>query len=543
MSPIPSRLQRQNLLKSTHIPAPLGGINRVDPESAMPAGDCLVALNMFGSKYGYKVRKGYRDWVTDIGDPAEEVRSLLSFKGSASDGSADRLFACTTSGIWDVSSSTDTPSQVYAFPTQNAVSGYGIYTGFTTTAGHFLVYMDEANGYILYTESTDTWTIVAAGSSPGEIDGADPRDFAFVVAWKTRLLFVEKDSARMWYLPVGQITGTVGSFEFGNKFRYGGDLVGLWSLTMDGGEGVDDYLIAVGRGGDVVVYAGTDPSSASAFEQVGKWFVGGVPAGRRIATDFGGDVLLMSSLGVMPLSKLRGGGEIANPDSYATRKIAPIFSDTISQRGHLTGWEIRVHPQESALIVNTPAWTGQSDEQFVMSLSSSGKGWSIFNGLPMVCSEVWGGRFYFGTEDGRVCLSEGVYDGVALDGGLDDATDIQFAFLSAYSGLGTVSKKQVRMVRPMLRVDGAVPAYTACARYDFDESAISETVYSTGGGVSLWDTAVWDTSLWAEGLASQKSVIGSVGIGSHVAIALKGECHAETILIGFDVAWEEGGLI
>jgi hypothetical protein len=543
MSPVALRRPRQNLLQSGHLPAPSGGINRADPASNMPITDCLTLVNMIGSKYGLKVRPAYQEWVTGMGAPVESVRSILSFTGSEDDGGTDKLFACTTSGIWDCSLSTDTPSQVYTFPTIAATSGYGVGTAFVTIAGHFYAYCDESNGYVLYEEDTDTWSLIAAGSGVGEIDGVDPRKLAFVTAWKSRLLFVERDTANMWYLPVGQVTGTVTKFDFGNKFRYGGPLVGLWNWTIDGGQGVDDYLVAVSRSGDVAVYAGTDPSDADAFMQKGMWFIGGIPAGRKIATDFGGDVLLLSVLGIIPLSKLLGGGQIAMPDTYTTRNIGPLLTDAMEQRKHLRGWELRIHPEENVLLINTPAWTGQADEQFVMALASSGKGWGLWSGLPMECSEIWHGKLYFGTSDGRLCVNSGAYDNISRDGTIASASDVEFAFLSAYQSLGNPNRKQVRVIRPILRVDGATPAYTARARYDFDESAISETVIAGATTEALWDTAVWDVFLWAEGLEPTKSVNGSVGIGSHVAIAFKGACHAETILIGFDVAWEQGGLI
>jgi hypothetical protein len=540
---LPLRRPRPSLLRSGHLPAPSGGINRADPASAMPITDCLTAVNLLGSKYGFRVRPGYQDWVTDLGSPAEGVRSILPFTGSEDDGGSDKLFACTMSGIWDCTTSTATPSQSYTFPTQGADSGYGQGTAFTTIAGHFYAYCDETNGYMAYDESTDTWTLVPAGSGAGQIDGVDPRNLCLVLAWKTRLLFVEKDTANMWYLPVGQLYGTAQKFDFGNKFKFGGPLIGLWHWTIDGGEGVDDYLVAASRGGDVAVYKGTDPSDADAFAQVGQWFVGAVPAGRRIATDFGGDLFIQSVLGLFPLSKLLAGGQIASPDTYTTRNIGPLLSDAMEQRKHLRGWEVRLHPELNALLINTPAWSGQPDEQFVMSLTSSGKGWSIFNGLPMDCTGVWHGKLYFGTNDGRICVNSGVYDNVAIDGGIDDASDVIFSFLSSYQSLGNPNKKQVRLIRPILRVDGASPAYTVRARYDFDESAISETVTAGATTEALWDAAIWDVDLWGAGLEAEKQIAGSVGIGSHVAIALKGECHAEAILIGFDCTWEEGGFL
>lgn len=534
---------RQSIQRSGHLSAPMGGINRADSASAMSATDCLSLRNMCGSRYGLKVRPGHREWCTGLGaEPVQAVRSILSFAGSTDDSLADRLFACTTSGIWDVTTSSSSPSRTYDFPTSNASSGRGVGTGFVTIAGHFYAYCDEENGYILYTQSTDTWGLVAGGAGAGEINGVDPRNLAFVTLWKSRLLFVEKDSANMWYLPVGQVTGTVTKFDWGNKFLYGGALVGLWNWTIDGGVGVDDYLVAVSRGGDVAVYYGTDPSDVDAFAQKGMWFVGGIPAGRRIATNFGGDILLLSSLGVVPLSKLLAGGELASQDAYATRKLGPLFAESMKTRKDMIGWEIRIHPEEGALIIATPQYAGQPEQQFVMSLSS--KGWGEWVDLPLVCAESWKGKLYFGTLDGRVCVNDGAYDNVALDGSTAAAYDVEWSGLSAFQANGNIQQKQIQMIRTLLRVNGANPRCIEEARYDFDERVISTALEaSSGSSGSLWGTALWGTALWSSGLKPTSHVRGAVGIGSHMAIAWKGSSHAETILIGFDVSWTEGGIL
>jgi hypothetical protein len=50
----------------------------------------------------------------------------------------------------------------------------------------------------------------------------------------------------MWFgSAVNALYGTVTSWDFGSKFKHGGNLVGLWSWTVDGGIGIDDYLVAI----------------------------------------------------------------------------------------------------------------------------------------------------------------------------------------------------------------------------------------------------------------------------------------------------------
>ncbi|HAM41754.1 MAG TPA: hypothetical protein DCP69_10590, partial [Candidatus Omnitrophica bacterium] len=185
-----------------------------------------------------------------------------------------------------------------AFGTTTGNAGFGTVTAYTTVGGKFLMYADEVNGLYCYTEGTATWAKVASGTGAGQISGIDPANIAFVTSWKNRIWFVERNSTRAWYLPIGQIAGVAASIDFGNRFKYGGQLVGVWSWTVDGGSGVDDYLVGISTAGDVLVYAGSDPTVD--FTVRGSWFIGKVPSGRRIATDVGGDLLLLTAQGILP---------------------------------------------------------------------------------------------------------------------------------------------------------------------------------------------------------------------------------------------------
>ena len=356
-----------NRQRLAHLAAPIGGINTVSAGVDMPIADAVLCYNMIGAEYGLRSRLGWREWCTTLGS---QVRSLLPFTGSISSNS--RLFACTTDGIWDVSSSSAAPSKVVTFGTQNADSGWGVSTAFVNSAGaHFLVYTDEANGMYVYAESGATWSKITQGGGANQINGVNPANFAFVCPWKNRLWFIEKDTAKAWYLDVGALYGTATAFYFGSRFKAGGDLRGLWSWTFDGGSGIDDALVGVSGGGDVVIYKGTDPSSASSFGLQGVWFLGAVPAGRRLCTDFGGDLLVMSSVGIMPLSKLVIGNLVYDRSQYQTFKVSNLFNQLQASTSTQRGWMMALHPQDAALMVLYPTASGQPTSQLVIPLANS----------------------------------------------------------------------------------------------------------------------------------------------------------------------------
>jgi hypothetical protein len=502
----------------------------MDPLTAMPPTDAVDLVNILAGRAGLASRLGYIDWCTNVG--TGQVRTIIPFRGAAASGSGDRLFACTSEGIYTCTSRSTSPTLTYTFPVQNGDSGWGVAHSMATSGGQFILYCDEANGYALYTASTDTWAAVAQGSSAGQISGVDPTALAFVTVWKNRVIFVQRGTGTMWYLPVGQLTGTVAAYYMGNKFRGGGALKGLWSWTGDGGYGIDDHLVAVSESGDIIVYQGTDPATAGEFVPRGNWCLDAVPKGRRIGTDFGGELLLLSLQGVVPISRLTRG--TIGPDLYTTRKIQPLFHEYASARRTDLGWALHLDPESNALLVNMPQ-VGQTYEQFAMSLATGA--WSRFTGVPSLCAAPWKGRLYFGTKDGRVCRVEGDLDDVDITTGA--GSNITWSGITAFQAMGSARRKQIQQIRPRMWRQGSTPGYVVQARYDFDTDAATAAP-APAADVARWDSAVWGTSTWPETDNPCGGWRGATGSGAYAAIAFAGQSDARITLVGFDVKWTEG---
>ena len=478
-----SRAPQAQALKSIHVPAPVGGINTVDPGLSMPATDCVYAYNLIAAEYGLRSRLGFQEWCTGLtGGTDNSVRSVLPFVDTIP--GETKLFAATKTGIWDCTLSSQGPSQVFAFNDSTEDAGLGVETVVSTPAGRFLVYCDEQNGEHIYTpggpgwaagvngvtaawannvfvavgskvvnggnvyiatvagftavsgsgtgpsgtgsgisDGTVTWNYVSAavakaiGPSLADQNNGVPLDvknLVFVTVWKSRLFLVERNSTRAWYSSINSLYGTLTSFDFGSKMRAGGFLVGLYNWSYDAGNGMDTLLVGVSSAGDVVIYAGTDPNSASTFGLTGCWSVGGVPAGRRVVTDYGGDLLVLSSIGVVPLSKLVVGQPVVNGSRspYATAKIANLFNQLVSTYGTNLGWAIQIHPVDNALLLLIPTLEFASSSQLAMSFATLG--WCQYRDMPMIAAGIFEGQLYFGTPDGRVCLNSGYADNVTL---------------------------------------------------------------------------------------------------------------------------------
>ncbi len=526
-------------METNTIPAPIGGLNTVAPGANLPPTDAFVLWNMIAAEYGLRTRLGSREWcigLTGAGD--DYVRSVLPFTGSAANGAQNKVFATTSSGIWDVTSSSASPSSVLSFGITSGRAGHGVCTVHVTSGGHFLVYCDEVNGMHVYSETSGLWAAVAMGSGGTQIAAVDPANLVFCFVFKGRLWFVEANTQNLWYLATGAVFGTAVKFALGLRTKAGGPLIGGWSWTYDGGAGLDDRLVVVSKGGDVMVYAGTDPSSASTFSMVGAWNVGDMPEGRELATDYGGDLLLMTRMGILPMSLLISGK--ADPESlYATYKVSSLFNAAMLSKGTVAGWTMRLHPEENALMVTVPEADGVATSQLMMALPT--KGWSRSRDLPVYSNAVFGGKMYFGTIDGRVCINDGYVDGRPLSDPTT-FTPVQYSGVGAFFSLQNGRQKQVQFIRPRFLGQSTSPSFEVAARYDFDISELDPVTLGAGGG-STWDSATWDSGVWGGDYSPSSEVRGAFGMGVNVAMAWRGAAVDRTILVGFEVGYTQGGFL
>lgn len=526
---IPSTLSVQT------VPAPVGGLNTVSPGLQVPLSECVSAYNLIGAENGLRVRLGYRERSVDMtGVQNDWVRTVLPFTGSSAGES--RIFSVTDSGIWD--STFGAPILAVPFGVNSGSAGYGTSVNFVTAGGHFLVYCDEQNGTYTYQEGGTGWVKVTQGAGPQQIAVGDPTRFAFVTVFKSRLWFVDRDTTDAWYMPLGQVYGAAVKFPLGQVFREGGSLVGMWNWTYDGGSGLDDSLVFVSGGGDVAVYQGSDPASAATFGQRGQWQMAKPPAGRRIASTYGGDLLLLSRRGLIPMSQLVVGS--VSSLEYATAKISNLVNRLLNERSADPYWGIHLQPEDNALMVVVPIAGGTEFNQLVQ--SNAGRGWFLYRDLPVVSGAVWQGQFYFGTPDGRLCIHTGYSDNVSL-ATPQTYDSVDWGFIGAFSNYGAPRLKRVSFMRPLILSEGSAPSYTVQARYDYDTNQPDpvELVLSATG--AAWDEAKWDVDKWNGASPPSSQVRGGLGVGSAVAVAMRGKSLARTIVVSVDVGFTAGGYL
>lgn len=542
MRTVIARGQRQASVANT-IPAPINGINAASALAAMNPLDSIYAYDMVSEDYGMKVREGSVEWAN--GWTGGAAKTVIPFEGNVD--SEDKLFIANEVGIWDVTTEGETaPTLAIAFPAQTDNAGICSYINFTNDGNaRFLLVCDGENGYYTWEQATNTWTKITQGAGATQIDGVDPASFDFVMVWKKRVWFIQRESTNAWYLGVGVFLGTATSFNFGDQFVHGGTLRALDNWTLDGGDGLDDRLVAVSGAGDVAVYQGTDPTSATTFGLTGTWYIGDIPLGRRVTASYAGELYVLSSQGLMPMSDMTRGNAETVAESYLTNRISPYIRSILVQAAEDFGWQVHMHPTKAVLYITSPMRTSQPQITFAYYYGSLS--WSMLRNLDKNHSANWQSKvFWVSSIDNRVFKQAGDVDRNYLDKDADGQPEaIEWDLLTAYqlpNQPNSANYKRVQFIRPMF-VSGGIPVYDVQARYDFNINQLTGSPTYSGGGVGVWDEGIWGESVWGGGADTVDVPRGASGIGRHIAVNIRGRSAAPTVLAAFDIIADSGGLL
>jgi hypothetical protein len=345
------------------LPAPSKGMNAIANLSQMDPAEAIYCINMLPTQAGVAVRPGYSDWVEGFTDTGG-IRTIITVRGSGASGTYDKIFACTIKGIYDVTSigaPNTPPSLAVTFGNQSGNAGYCEYDSTTNNGGNStLLVCDEVNGYYTYDFPTSTWTKVTLGAGAGQVSNVDPATFVSVRVFNNFVWFVQAGSGNAWYLPINQIYGAATSFGFSNKTPHGGNLNNLYIFTYGSYFGMYLYLVFVGDSGDVLAYSGTNPASSTTWTLSGQWYVGDMPAGRRNASNYGGDLLILSNFGGVMLSSLFYQKSLDDPNTFLTKKINPALAQDIANYGSIRGWQIVPWPAINSILIILPVVQGAS---------------------------------------------------------------------------------------------------------------------------------------------------------------------------------------
>jgi len=524
-------------------PAPAGGVNDIDPISAMGESFMIDSMNFFPDTGMPIARSGYKEWVTELGAAVKTIMYYNSLSGVYDH------FAVTDDGIYNINASTDTPVVEKAL-TEGSLS----FTNLSNPGMNFLVACNGVDPAVLYNGTT--WVSFvedATPSSPGEITGIDPAKFSYVLSFKHRLWFIERNSMVAWYLPIDAVAGTATPFFLGGVFTRGGNLVAIARWSSDTGEGLDDRLVFISSAGEVASYSGQDPDDANNWSLDSIFFVA-PPASKRPVTDYGGDVLYLTRRGLIPLSSLISGSSTEVLYSGAlTRRISRTLLKLTSDPLPPFPAEVMTHNESAWVIINLFDSSLSNAAPYDQSLSPGNNepiqlvmnfltgAWGKFN-FPVRTMRSIDRQFWMGTEDGRVLVvTPDVYlDDVKIDGTGGKA--IELYAMGAYSYLGNpTARKHAKFIQPTIQ-SGSPPSFKMRATVDFKLNRYNASPASSpGGGISEWDSAEWDENMWSQSSNVYQPWVSANVLGYSFAWQLRASTQSAFGLTAIKWVWEAGG--
>lgn len=488
------KLVQRNSARVASIPAPVGGWNARDSIANMEPNDAYKLTNFFPSASNIVLRGGYENWATGI---SGQVQTLANY----STGVADKLFAWAGTSIYDAT----VQGAVGAAVKTGLTNAKWEYINITTSAASYLYCVNGFDAPLLYDNTT--WASVTAISTIA-ITGVTTTSLSNITLFKNRVWFIEKDTLKAWYLPTSAVGGAAQTLDLSSIAKHGGVLVDLDTWTLDAGYGSDDNLVFITSNGEVIVYKGTDPASSATWALIGVWKLGS-PAGNRCMLKYGGDLLIITYDGLIPLAGSLQSSRL-DPRVALSNKIQGAITTATTTYGSSFGWEIFNSAKNNALWINVPVSVGLQ-QQYVM--NNITKSWCNFTGWPANTWETFNDDPYFGA-DGVVCKA---WDDGYIDGTSNISTNALQAF-NYYDSRGV--KKYFTRARPSIFTNGT-PSILIGMNVDFDVGDTSKSLSLSPISAGLWDAGTWDSAFWGEALPITNNWQGITGIGYCGSILLK----------------------
>lgn len=346
----------------------------------------------------------------------------------------------------------------------------------------------------------------ASGSSIANVDTAS---FSFVWAYQARLYFVQKDSQTMWYLGADSVGGSISPFPMGGVFAGGGALMlgASWSLENSGQGGLSEQCVIVSNDGEVAVYQGIDPNLATSWSKVGLYRID-KPRGPRGFIRMGGDLLIATDTGVIPLSQAINKSLATLAPASVSYPIENDWDSYVSSRPS-RDWQMQAWPENQMLATALPHIDGTEDVFFVANTRTGA--WARFTGWDARALAVFQGQLYFGGANGMVVA--------AWQTGADMGLPYTCTWVPLFSDAGAPAQsKMPKDARLSIRGSYQVMSQLGM-QYDYVLDLPPAPSASPSGSGDLWGVGTWGRALWSNTASLQVQRLWSPVAGMGMAVA------------------------
>lgn len=536
-----AKAKRGQVARSHSLAAPVRGWDAQSPLAAMAAGNAVI-LDNWTPRPGYvELRRGFRAQSVGLANPSE---SGLVWRGGGP--GMDEIYQVSGGAVYDA-------TDLGVAPGSAVYSGLGSssrvqYVNFSNDGGNWILCCNGTADPFRYDGSA--WSSNAITGSSGSITLNDA-DLIDVMSHKRRLFWMEKDTLRVWFLPVNAIMGAAELLDLGPIFSEGGSLACFGSWSLDGGQGQDDVAVFVTNQGQAAIYQGSDPADPNDWALVGVFDIG-LPLGRRSLLKYGGDLGFLTTAGILLASQALSLDRAQENRTALTAKIQNAFAEATQSYGDLFGWEGTLYPKGSLAIYNVPTSELTTAVQFVQNLQTGA--WCRWTGQNAIWWAVCNDNLYFGAADGCYQADIGVSD---------DGEYLTADLVTNFDYYGASGRqKQFTMVRPILRAtSNVIPAVEMLMDFNIstpiaqptvisDRSDLLETRYAWAGAAGIGYAAAVAMRVTLEAgsvgssyLSDGEGNIISDGDGNLLVVDTDEPESAQIQVIGFDVVYQGGGIL
>lgn len=503
-------------------PAPIRGLVLNENPMIPAPGGALTLDNWICTTTGIKVRGGTAKHIPIGG----AVESIFVYRSGAS----EAAFAATATDLFDVTAAGGgVPTPVVSAQT----SGNYSTEQFGTAGGDYLYAVNGSDKALLFDGSA--WAKIDGVSTPA-ITGVTTSDLSNVWSFANRLFFVKKGTLEAWYLPVDSIGGAANLFSLSGIFKKGGALLFGATWSMDAGDGLDDKCVFFSDQGEVAVYEGTNPGSAADWRKAGVYNIT-PPLGPKGKMQAGGDLLIATQVGLVPISQAIQRDPAALEMGSVTKNITPLWQKKAFELG-AGYWEIEKWPSQNIIIVSQPG----AGERTCLVCNLQTGAWSRFTGLNVQSLGFFDGSVFFGGIDGNIYRFE--------SGSSDNGAIYTCAYLGQHDQMGLPGlDKTLAQMRVTFRLSTPIDPVVSVATDYATEISLPPNAGPDDATGSIWGISLWGAAKWGGGAAQRTqafwTAIGRTGraIAPEVQLTFGGVGKPDVEVVGIDATFHVGAMV
>ena len=392
-SPVPAQVA-QNLQTIT-LPAPTRGLVLNENESFIQPGAALVLDNWKPTMKGLALRGGCSRW--SVLPETTPVVSMFQFIS----GNNQKMFAGNATKLYDVTATA--PVLVKS----GQASGNYVASQMANQGGDHMLVANDAGDYLLHYDGT-TWTTYNASQITTNPSVTPPpscatgHNLTYVWKYRGRYYFIEGGTMNAWYLPLNAVQGQLNLIPLAGAATKGGKLLCGFTWSIDAGDGIDDKCVFMTDQGELLIFTGSDPSVSTNWRQEGRYATS-VPLGMNCWTPIGGDVLIATVDGIIPISASITKDTSQLELAAITRAIKPMWRDEVNAKRALP-WTMCKWDEYGGLFVTWPGGIAGSQRCGVVNIATGA--WARFVGWDAMCFGRMRADMFFGTQGGVIMQAD-----------------------------------------------------------------------------------------------------------------------------------------